>query len=822
MTPARPYFVSGERSTAQKVHEAVSELGIAIDNLCSFLPQDKVASFAAMGPKDLLQATMSAANETRLVGWHSDLIKAETKLGGITQELETGQYTLAKIESAIEELEEIVKQSQERRSLEMQIDVCDLKKSFKTYFELKNQFDKVKVEKESVKRQRQELQRRNEPIVSLRAKLEKEKKRKMQLHVNAVEDYRAAEKEIGKWRRTVENEAEKAEDIQSALAGVRDDEKRRTSRLATVRESLIQHQNELENQPAVEDVSMLDKEKQALRTKLHQIDNQDHQAQHNITFIQDETKKAQVQLNTQQTNLRKLNDVRASRIKLVGQKDYAVGFAIDWVLKHRDEFEGEICLPPAVEVQMLESRYGPLVESCLSRGQLLTFIATTPRDYKTLNRINDERNFVEIGYGDRKSQQRVRINTYQITPRDLEELNAPRVTDFDNLTKAGFQGWAIDFIEAPNPVLAFCKTCKLAETAVSLDTANIDEASKHGVTKFISKEGGMMVKTDISFSKYGNKAAQQTTNTIRAGLFWGENVDRAAIKRAEDEIAKLMTEQRKREEKIHALASEKKSRVGKREAVKNDLKEVEDRVNQVRMIQRTITRHKTELEQCKRELARLERMPSLHEKRQRMKSQLASSVQQRCKIILKGPEHFKMMERSSSRMSEAIWGIVQAQSDHAFVQSRFEQRQEELEELNERSRTIESTMNSIKKEAAEAQGEYSTLMEELGPKYEEPIADMARDSVNNVSGLMWLCVLVPYLTVGVSLQFLQNRTSKPWTRLKPRFSVSIMICNCCLKSTTQPKSVSRLKRESKRKCQRLFERKRPGKNDIPSCTTRPV
>lgn len=41
----------------------------------SFLPQDRVADFAKMNPITVLKQTILAAGDSRLTGWHEDLIK---------------------------------------------------------------------------------------------------------------------------------------------------------------------------------------------------------------------------------------------------------------------------------------------------------------------------------------------------------------------------------------------------------------------------------------------------------------------------------------------------------------------------------------------------------------------------------------------------------------------------------------------------------------------------------------------------------------------------------------------------------------------------
>jgi structural maintenance of chromosomes protein 5 len=50
-------------------------MNIQIDNLCQFLPQDKVVEFAAMTPIELLQSTQRAAAGPEMLQFHEDLKK---------------------------------------------------------------------------------------------------------------------------------------------------------------------------------------------------------------------------------------------------------------------------------------------------------------------------------------------------------------------------------------------------------------------------------------------------------------------------------------------------------------------------------------------------------------------------------------------------------------------------------------------------------------------------------------------------------------------------------------------------------------------------
>lgn len=51
----------------------------------TFLPQDKVSSFAGMSPQELLKETQRAAGDDRLTQWQSQLIKAGNDLKELKQ-----------------------------------------------------------------------------------------------------------------------------------------------------------------------------------------------------------------------------------------------------------------------------------------------------------------------------------------------------------------------------------------------------------------------------------------------------------------------------------------------------------------------------------------------------------------------------------------------------------------------------------------------------------------------------------------------------------------------------------------------------------------
>ena len=76
------FFIDGKQATLKAVQELVRSFSIQIDNLCQFLPQDKVCEFAALSPVELLNSTQRAAAPPEMLEWHDGLKLLRTKQKG--------------------------------------------------------------------------------------------------------------------------------------------------------------------------------------------------------------------------------------------------------------------------------------------------------------------------------------------------------------------------------------------------------------------------------------------------------------------------------------------------------------------------------------------------------------------------------------------------------------------------------------------------------------------------------------------------------------------------------------------------------------------
>jgi hypothetical protein len=69
-----------QQKIEKDVTELVKSLNIQFDNLCQFLPQDKVVEFARLDPYELLIATQKAIGDASLYDMHQELIAKRNKV----------------------------------------------------------------------------------------------------------------------------------------------------------------------------------------------------------------------------------------------------------------------------------------------------------------------------------------------------------------------------------------------------------------------------------------------------------------------------------------------------------------------------------------------------------------------------------------------------------------------------------------------------------------------------------------------------------------------------------------------------------------------
>lgn len=207
---ARDYWLNGKKTSLKSVQSLTKALSIQIDNLCQFLPQDKVSSFAALSPVELLQQTLRAAAPEYMLEWHEELKTLRKRQKKMELQDETDKEQLERLENRQQNLHAEVERLQERINVQAKVDLLQKMIPFVEYRNAVKQYEVSKEEKKKAQVRFKELENRIAPTLqSIQAK----ERYRDQIHIVVEERKRAlksAERDADALVKDIEGLAEEA------------------------------------------------------------------------------------------------------------------------------------------------------------------------------------------------------------------------------------------------------------------------------------------------------------------------------------------------------------------------------------------------------------------------------------------------------------------------------------------------------------------------------------------------------------------------------------------------------------------------------------
>lgn len=199
----------------------------------------------------------------------------------------------------------------------------------------------------------------------------------------------------------------------------------------------------------------------------------------------------------------------------------------EWVQENQDQFEKQVFGPPMISCSIKDERYSDQVQALLQVDDFTCFTAQTKSDYKKLT---------DQLYREMSLSVVIRTCAHPLSAfrRPVEENEAREL---------GLDGFAIDFLEGPDPILAMlCAEKRLHQSGVSLtdhDDIQYDRLVKGGkVNQWAAGRQSYSVRRR---KEYGPQAMTTITKNIQTGRFWtSQPIDN----QEKDEMNKKVTQLR--------------------------------------------------------------------------------------------------------------------------------------------------------------------------------------------------------------------------------------------------------------------------------------
>lgn len=227
----RKFSLNGKEITHKRIQHLMRELRIQIDNLCQFLPQEKVAEFAGLNSVDLLTKTLQAAAPQEIIDQQQELRRMFDEQKEVQRQLEIDAEKLRGWETRQQGLQADVERLREREEIQKTVaDLADARLVL-DYNEKKEAFNQVRERRKQATARHRRLEERSAPSLE---------------NVNLKQDYEGkVQAALDARKRKARETEQEAEKVLARVLKIEDDVKNIEDKKAAEQKSLTSKRQEI-------------------------------------------------------------------------------------------------------------------------------------------------------------------------------------------------------------------------------------------------------------------------------------------------------------------------------------------------------------------------------------------------------------------------------------------------------------------------------------------------------------------------------------------------------------------------------------------------
>ncbi|KAL9624698.1 MAG: hypothetical protein Q9160_001052, partial [Pyrenula sp. 1 TL-2023] len=679
------FEVYGKACGTKKVQELARSFSIQIDNLCQFLPQDKVVEFAAMTPIELLQSTLRAAAGPEMLQWHENLKDLRAEQKQLLSSNKGDRENLANLENR----QQLAKVDYDNYNLlkdsRRRLGWMERCRPLPKYNTAKRLALEAKDKRKQLTLELKKL--RDQVAPALKKVNEKEQYARQ---VKAVVHHRkneaeAASKDVDRTRKEVDVIGQRIQEIESSMEAEAKSRKSRREDLKRTQLKISTIEKQMEQQPEDFDPSAVNDQLRELTRQGREVEQAMRNAREQAGTIRSsgEEKSRETQaLENRLENLDTQSGQQENKLQAVSRDTYQ---AWKWVQKNQTKFRQQVFGPAIVECSLKDPKYANAIESILQQNDFLAFTVQSREDFITLQKclVND-----------------LRLHDISIKtcPRSGDSLKGPLPQE---LREFGFEGWAIDYLNGPDQVLAvLCDSKFLHRTPISsreISESQFTQMTQSSVNSWVA--GNTMYRITRR-REYGDSAVSTNTRALKSARFWtNQPVDQRQKTDLNNRILELKDDM---------------------QAIRDELKKMQAQNGQHKERLKDIEQEKQDLERDKNERQKaLTEFRALPVKLEEQKQRLASTQESIDAIARRHGELAKEAEKEIFTKTEAAIEVVTAVSKLRELQMAALEAEllhieavSDVETLKERNEDITSTLKAKEAEETTAIEEAAKLTKE--------------------------------------------------------------------------------------------------------------
>lgn len=544
------WYVNGAASDERNVRRICKSFNIQLNNLCHFLPQERVAEFAGLLPEKLLIETERTVESGKLLELHEDLIRND-------EEREELKSTLSSYEKRLNTL------SEEKHNLELEVQkfeeyqektrVIKLHLMLLPYAQLQD----LKEGQRAIKRERDNAKKALEKFIGnmkpLQDQIRSAKQRLVDQELQLLDmrskyqvsilSYDLKKEDLSKNSDTIlglkltkKNIVTKSKSRKEELDSMKEEKDRlidRLNELPQLDETLLIKKKELRD-AAYESVNDLRSKMENIQDKINDIKNQ-------LKGLESQKQIYELKLlsNDKIILLEPNGRYRSDLL------DNAYGSHI--FLRLKPEFKGLYYEAPIVSCDVVDKCYAKFIEKVIDNNTLFSLTITSQEAYDRIHRVL--------------------FTKFNAPLRVTKNIASDSPISKDKLAQLGFEGFLSDFLTGPKEVLNMLNVVsKLNCIPVSRSSFSekqlaklLNPDSNGGRLPFMRFVAGDNLFT-VSRSRYGRQQFFYTTEQVLEARFFGV---KGLTSEAKEEFQRKLVDVKAQYERTKSLLAEEGSELEK-------------------------------------------------------------------------------------------------------------------------------------------------------------------------------------------------------------------------------------------------------------------
>lgn len=483
------------------------EFNIQIDNLCQFLPQDKVVEFAQMSPTELLLSTQQAVAGKDLIKLHEDLKRVRSNQVEFTRENKGSREHLANLENRQAMQQTEVERMKKRAKVKLRLERLEQSRKMLEYQAAKRIADEARSRSKALTQELKALKTASAPTL---AKL----RSKERYETEARGSKSSCNEELNNKVRICEAKAKAITKIDEDMNGLigqieteKDNAKQTKATLSREQVKLRDLKRKKAENPGNFDVTGITNEMQELRARANALSSQIHELEPRKADLKDRGLKRKQDMDSLNAKIESFGshaNQQEDKLKSISKDTWQ---AWDWIQKNQDQFSQHVYGPPIVECSLKDPNVAEAVESLLQQSDFKFITAQNKADFSRLQ----ERLFREMRLHD--------VSLRECATESLDQFRPP-ITQGD-MSKYGLSSWALDHLQGPTTILAqLCHEKSLHRcgiTAKELTQQQHDELAKSDVQSYV---GGKKVYHFLKRKEYGAAGISTRVQDVRRAAMW--------------------------------------------------------------------------------------------------------------------------------------------------------------------------------------------------------------------------------------------------------------------------------------------------------------